>query len=42
MRLLVVGRREFWALLSAARLLVHRIMETLSNRVREAEASVSV
>jgi CRP-like cAMP-binding protein len=41
MRLLVVGRREFWALLSAAPPLVHTIMQTLSNRVREAEASVS-
>lgn len=41
MRLLVVGRREFWALLSVAPSLVHTIMQTLSNRVREAEASVS-
>lgn len=40
MRLLVVGRREFWALLDAAPPLVTRIMSTLSRRVRDAEASV--
>ncbi len=42
MRLLVVGHREFWALLNAAPPLVTRIMSTLSRRVRDAEASVSV
>jgi len=42
MRLLVVGHREFWALLNAAPPLVAKIMSTLSRRVRDAEASVSV
>lgn len=42
MRLLVVGHREFWALLTAAPPLVAKIMSTLSRRVRDAEASVSV
>ncbi len=41
MRLLVLGRREFWALLIAAPSLAHIIMETLSRRVRDAEAVVS-
>jgi CRP-like cAMP-binding protein len=41
MRLLVVGRREFWQLLTAAPPLVLKIMGTLSRRVREAEALVS-
>jgi hypothetical protein len=37
MRLLVVGRREFWALLNAAQPIVAKIMSTLSQRVRDAE-----
>jgi CRP-like cAMP-binding protein len=41
MRLLVVGRREFWQLLNAAPPLVLKIMSTLSRRVRDAEASAS-
>ncbi|HYM92129.1 MAG TPA: cyclic nucleotide-binding domain-containing protein [bacterium] len=40
MRLLVVGHREFWALLNAAPPLVAKIMATLSRRVRDAETSV--
>lgn len=42
MRLFVVGSREFWQLLDAAPPLVAKIMVALSQRVREAEASVSV
>jgi CRP-like cAMP-binding protein len=41
MRLLVVGRREFWQLLTAAPPLVVKIMRTLSRRVRDAESSSS-
>jgi len=41
MKLLVVGRREFWELLNAAPPLALKIMSTLSHRVRDAEASVS-
>src|SRR6516162_10162314 len=41
MRLLVVGRREFWELLHEAPSLGRKIMETLSRRVRDAEAEVS-
>jgi len=41
MRLLVVGRREFWALLDAAPPLVIKIMSSLSRRVRDAETSPS-
>ena len=41
MKLLVVGRREFWSLLNAAPSLGLKIMSTLSRRVREAEATVS-
>ncbi len=41
MRLLVVGRREFWQLLNAAPSLAQKIMGTLSRRVRDAEAAVS-
>ncbi len=41
MRLLVVGRREFWQLLTAAPPLVLKIMSALSRRVRDAEAAVS-
>jgi CRP/FNR family transcriptional regulator, cyclic AMP receptor protein len=41
MRLLVIGRREFWDLLNAAPPLVPKIMQTLSGRVRAAESSVS-
>ena len=41
MKLLVVGRREFWTLLNAAPSLGLKIMSTLSRRVRDAEAAVS-
>ena len=41
MRLLMVGRREFTALLDATPTLVARIMSTLSRRVRDVEASAS-
>lgn len=41
MRLLVVGRREFWQLLTSAPPLVLKIMSSLSRRVRDAEAAVS-
>jgi CRP-like cAMP-binding protein len=41
MRLLVVGRREFSGLLSAAPSLAQNIMVTLSRRVRDAEAGES-
>jgi len=41
MKLLVVGRREFWSLLNAAPSLGLKIMSTLSRRVRDAEATVS-
>jgi CRP/FNR family transcriptional regulator, cyclic AMP receptor protein len=41
MRLLVVGRREFWALLESAPPLVLKMMRTLSRRIRDAEAAVS-
>ena len=41
MRLLVLGHREFWALMIAAPSLAQIIMATLSRRVRDAEAVVS-
>lgn len=41
MRLLVVSRREFWALLESAPTLVLKIMSTLSRRVRDIEAAIS-
>ena len=41
MRLLVVGRREFWQLLHEAPSLGQKIMETLSRRLRDAEAEVT-
>jgi CRP/FNR family transcriptional regulator, cyclic AMP receptor protein len=41
MRLLVLGHREFWALMIAAPSLALIIMATLSRRVREAEAAIS-
>jgi CRP-like cAMP-binding protein len=41
MRLLMIGRREFWALLNTAPPLVAKIMSALSRRVRDVEASVS-
>lgn len=41
MRLLVVTRREFWALLESAPPLVLKIMSALSRRVRDAEAAIS-
>ena len=40
MRLLVVGRRDFWSLLRVAPPLTLKIMTTLSRRVRDAEASI--
>ncbi len=39
--LLVVSRREFWALLDSAPPLVLKIMSVLSRRVRDSEAAVS-
>jgi CRP/FNR family transcriptional regulator, cyclic AMP receptor protein len=42
MRLLVVGRREFWELLKIAPPLALKIMGTLSRRVRDVEASISM
>jgi CRP-like cAMP-binding protein len=39
MRLLVVGHREFWSLLTAAPPLCGKIMRTLSRRLREAEGA---
>jgi len=42
MRLLVIGRREFWSLLRVAPSLALKIMSTLSRRVRDVEASISV
>ncbi len=41
MRLLVVGHREFWALLADAPLIGKQIMRTLSQRLREADAAFS-
>lgn len=41
MRLLVVGQREFYELLVAAPPLALKIMSSLSNRVRDAEAAIS-
>ncbi len=41
MKLLVVGHREFWSLLNEAPLLAGRIMRTLSQRVRDAEAEIT-
>ena len=41
MRLLVVGQREFSQLLTAAPPLALKIMSSLSNRVRDAEAAIS-
>ena len=41
MRLLIVGRREFWQLLHEAPSLGQKIMETLSRRLRDAEAEVT-
>ncbi len=41
MRLLVIGRREFWQLLNTAPPLVANIMSTLSRRLRAAESSVA-
>ncbi|HEV2356990.1 MAG TPA: cyclic nucleotide-binding domain-containing protein [bacterium] len=41
MRLLVVGQREFWQLLTAAPSLTVKIMIRLSSRVRDAEAAIS-
>jgi CRP-like cAMP-binding protein len=41
MRLLVVGHREFWALLSETPLIAKQIMRTLSHRLRDADAAFS-
>ena len=41
MKLLVVGQREFWALLSAASSISKKIMSTLATRLREADATFS-
>ncbi len=41
MKLLVVGHREFWSLLNGTPLLVGKIMRTLSQRLRDAEAAVT-
>ncbi len=41
MRLLVVGHREFWELLAEAPPIAKRIMRTLSQRLREADAAFS-
>jgi len=41
MRLLVIGQREFWGLLAAAPPIARRIMQTLSQRLREADAAFS-
>lgn len=39
MQLLVVGYREFWQLLAVAPPITHKLMRTLSKRLRDAEAS---
>lgn len=41
MRLLVIGHRELWSLLSTAPSIARRIMTTLSARLREANAAFS-
>lgn len=41
MKLLVVGHREFWSLLNEAPQLTGKIMCTLSQRLREAEAELT-
>ena len=41
MRLLVIGQREFWALVATAPQITRRIMSTLSQRIREANAAYS-
>lgn len=41
MRLLVVGQREFWQLLSAAPAITRRIMAAMAERLREADAAYS-
>lgn len=41
MQLLVVGQREFWTLLTSAPLITRKIMSTLSQRIREANATYS-
>lgn len=41
MRLLVVGHREFWELLDNVPSITKRIMRTLSQRLREADAAFS-
>ncbi|MDR7533002.1 MAG: cyclic nucleotide-binding domain-containing protein, partial [Armatimonadota bacterium] len=39
MRLLVIGHREFWTLVSEAPTLAAKVMRTLSQRLRQAEAA---
>jgi CRP-like cAMP-binding protein len=41
MHLLVIGDREFWALLADAPLITKQIMRTLSRRLRRADAAFS-
>lgn len=41
MHLLVVGQREFWTLLTSAPVIARKIMRTLSQRIREANATYS-
>ncbi|MGH2375352.1 MAG: Crp/Fnr family transcriptional regulator [bacterium] len=41
MKLLVVGHREFWSLLNETPQLAGKIMRTLSQRVRDAEAELT-
>jgi len=41
MRLLVIGQREFWALVATAPQITRRIMSALSQRIREANAAYS-
>lgn len=41
MKLLVIGHREFWELLNEAPPLAGKIMRTLSERLRNAEAAVT-
>ena len=39
MRLLVLGERDFWRVLNETPSIVRKVMQTLSRRVRKAEAS---
>ncbi len=42
LRLLVIGRREFWVLLNEIPQLTRRILVTLSQRLRQAQAELSL